>query len=45
MANFTTLTFPPQGHADLGISEMENFQCLVLRFHFIVHSLSVSEVT
>lgn len=45
MANFTPLIFPPQGNADLVVSEMESFRCLVLGFQFIVHSLSVSEIT
>lgn len=28
---------PPRGHADLVLSEMENFWCLLLGFQFIVH--------
>lgn len=36
-ADVTPFTLPPQGHADMAVSEMENFQCLVLGFQFIVH--------
>lgn len=35
--NFTPFLFPPQGHADLVLTETENFQCLALGFQFIVY--------
>ena len=31
MANFTPILRPPQGHADLGLGEVEKNWCLVLR--------------